>query len=325
MSAGPLISYVVVNWRDAGATTACVASIRAQEGLDAPAEVVVVDNASTPASRDALAALGVRLVPSRSNTGFAGGANLGIAAARGGLVAVVNNDAVLDRGWTAAGLAVMEAEPDVAIVGGADLAWPDGGPLMGPPRIDPDGGFAEASARERPRGDVLALHGSNLLARADVLRRLRGFDPSFFAYYEDTDLCARVWALGLRVVYEPAMWVRHRRNLTSDRIPFRKHYLADRNHLRLVAKHFPAEDWREAVRRAAVHHLVTGAGGRVSGTDRRVRGTRRRAHLAAGLWGLSGGVRLARARARTIQRGEHYAGFVDHARRDALASGTVPA
>ena len=172
---------------------------------------------------------------------------------------------------------------------------------------------------------MLALHGSNLLARADVLARLRGFDPAFFAYYEDTDLCARVWALGHRVVYEPAMWVRHRRNLTSDRIPFRKHYLADRNHLRVVAKHFPAPAWRAAVRRAAVHHLVTGATGRVSGTDRRVTGTRRRAHLAAGLWGLSGGVRLARARERAIRRGEHYAGFVDHARRDALARGAVPA
>ena len=329
----PLVTFVVVNWRAEEATLRCLEAIRAQRGLGpGEVEIRVVDNACSQRSLRALAAPDVTVVASRRNAGFAGGANLGLAGARGRYVAIVNNDAVLDPGWAALGIALMEGDPAVGIVGGADLAWREGAapgdrgaPRVTAPRIDPDGGFAEACHAPRPGGDVLALNGSNLLARGDLLRRLRGFDPAFFAYYEDTDLSARVWACGHRVVFAPEMLAWHRRNMSSDRVPFRKCYLAYRNHMRVVAKHFPAAAWGRAVRRAALHNLVTGATGRVAGSRARVAGARRRAHLAAGLWGLLNAPRLARARRDALARGEHYAGFADHARRDAAAlAGAAP-
>lgn len=320
-----MISFVVVNWQAEEATARCVESIRAQAGIEPHrVEIRVVDNGSTPESLTALERLDVPLVASLRNTGFAGGANLGITRARGRYIAVVNNDAVLEAGWAARGLAIMEADPGVALVGGADLAWDGDGPptdrdaeRVTAPRVDPVGGFTETSSRDLPEGDVLALNGSNLLGRASVLGRLRGFDPDFFAYYEDIDLCARVWAVGSRVVFSPDMLVWHRRNLSSDRIPFRKHYLAHRNHMRLVAKHFPDPRWRPAVRRAAAANLASGITGHTAGAHVPASGARRRAHLAAGAWGFVNIPRLARARRDAIARGEHYAGFAAHAIRDA--------
>jgi GT2 family glycosyltransferase len=322
-----LVSFVVVNWRAEDATTRCVESIRGQRGLDPLAvEIVVVDNESTPESLDALAALDVTVLASPRNRGFAGGANLGIARASGRYVAIVNNDSALDADWAARGVAILDADGSVGLVGGADLAWTEEHPPGDPraarvtaPRIDPVGGFAETCSAARPLGDVVALNGSNLMARAELLARLRGFDTAFFAYYEDTDLSARVWALGHRVVFAPDMLIWHRRNLSSDRVPFRKLYLAYRNHMRVVAKHFPEPAWRLAVRRAAIHNLLSGLTGRTAGSRGLVRGPRRRAHLAAGTWGLASGLRLARARRDAMARGEHYSGFAAHADRDARA------
>jgi GT2 family glycosyltransferase len=328
----PIVSFVVVNWRAEDATARCVESIRTQRGLDPIAvEIVVVDNESSPGSLEALAALDVSVVASLRNTGFAGGANLGIERAGGRYVAIVNNDAVLDADWAARGVEILEADPSIGLVGGADLAWTEDHPAgdlraarVTAPRIDPVSGFAEACSAARPLGDVLALNGSNLMARAAVLARLRGFDTAFFAYYEDTDLSARVWAVGHRVVFAPDMLVWHRRNLSSDRVPFRKFYLAYRNHMRVVAKHFPEPTWRPAVRRAAIHNLLSALTGRTAGSPASVDGPRRRAHLAAGTWGLANGLRLSRTRRDAMARGEHYSGFAAHADRDARALHGAP-
>jgi GT2 family glycosyltransferase len=51
--------------------------------------------------------------------------------------------------------------------------------------------------------------GSALFVRGDVWRRIGGFDDLFFLYYEDIDLCRRVWQLGYEVAYYPEVVIRH--------------------------------------------------------------------------------------------------------------------
>lgn|GEM_PF-846541 len=338
------VSFVVVNWREAEATARCVESIRAQEPPVDPVdmEIVVVDNESTACSRAALAGIGdVRLVAHRENRGFAGGANSGVALASGELVAIVNNDCVLAPDWLAQGLAVL-ADPGVGIVGGTEYLWDEENPAFGLGNelrshtiVDPELGFSRRLAGPAPSCDVTALDGSNLLVRAALFRALGGFESSFFAYYEDLDLCARCWAVGARVRFSAEMAVWHRRNLSSRRVPYLRRKLSDRNHMLAVARHFPETEWEELVRRLAWQYLYFGLlGHECALRDRRSRAalswTERRAHAAAGLWALSHRRRLRRSRWSLVQAGQHDEGYrdrvrLDHARRTAPGlPGTLP-
>jgi len=42
-----------------------------------------------------------------------------------------------------------------------------------------------------------------MMVRRDAFKRIGGFDPDFFAYFEDTDFCWRTWLYGFKVVYVP--------------------------------------------------------------------------------------------------------------------------
>lgn len=305
---------MVVNRHAEEATARCVESIRGQRGVDPRRlEIRVIDNGSTPESLAALERLGVPLVASLRDTGVAGGANLGISRARGRYVAIVGNDTALDEGWTARGLGILADDGGIGLVGGAGLVLDL--PVAAPPAGTGDG-VAVATSPPLAERDVLALDGSNLLVHGDLLGRLRGFDPGFFAHYEDVDLCARVWAAGRRVVLSPGMRVRHDRGPGRDGVPHGARHLAHRNHLRLIAKHFPDDRWRAEIRSAAMARLATAVSGRVPGRAR-LDAQERRDHAAGGAWGLVNGHRLARARREAVARGEHYAGFVAHALREA--------
>ena len=81
----PTVGVVVLAWKDEPYLAACVAAVRASEGVDV--RLVVVDNGSPDAPPDALK-------PGR-NTGFAGGCNLGAAALDTEYLALVNSDCVI--------------------------------------------------------------------------------------------------------------------------------------------------------------------------------------------------------------------------------------
>jgi len=53
------------------------------------------------------------------------------------------------------------------------------------------------------------LAGCFLLVRGELLQRLGGFDPQFFYYFEDTDLCKRIWDAGYKILYTPEARITH--------------------------------------------------------------------------------------------------------------------
>ena len=107
------MTAVVVHWQDVADTLGCLESLRADSGVD----VVVVDNASREPIPDGV---GARVIRSAENSGYAGGANLGIRAAlaKGAdVVLVLNNDVRVRAGATAAAVAALAADPRIAAVG----------------------------------------------------------------------------------------------------------------------------------------------------------------------------------------------------------------
>ena len=206
MSSPASVSVVVVNYNRREMLRDCLKSLLFQ--TRPPLEIIVVDNGSADLSADLVEKeFGdrVRVIRLPKNLGFAGGNNVGLRAASGDWVALINNDAVADPGWLAGMLEAAAADPKAGLVACRVLRaekrdlldnigvrlWPDG-MSRGAHHFQRAG--AIAGARE------LIPSGAAMLGRRDALLEAGGFDESFFCYSEDTDLGLKVRLLGFSCV-----------------------------------------------------------------------------------------------------------------------------
>jgi GT2 family glycosyltransferase len=110
-------------------------------------------------------------------------------------------------------------------------------------RLLPDNdGFLSERYLDRPREvpfDVEQPAAAALLVRRDVFSTLRGFDPRFSpAWFEDVDLCARIWKSGRRIRYVPAARATHVGGTTMNALAYRDYLpLYTRNLFRYLARH----------------------------------------------------------------------------------------
>jgi GT2 family glycosyltransferase len=246
---------VVVNYNAGAALSDCVGSVLAQEPRP---ELVVVDNASTDGSVDGLgrAHPGVRIVHSGGNLGYARAANLGIAATRAPVVAVLNPDTVLRRGTGAALAACFAAEPDLGAAG-PRLCNPDGSVYPSarrvPSLVDAVGHgllffvwrdnpftrrYRETGADPDRRREVDWVSGAAVWLRRAALDDIGGWDERYFMYVEDVDLCWRLHRAGWRVAYEPAGTVEHLLGVSTAGRPYRMIAEHHRSLLRFAAVRF---------------------------------------------------------------------------------------
>lgn len=237
-------SVIVPSWNGAALLPRVLDSLRVQRF--GSFEVIVVDNGSEDGSLDLLRTRypDVRLVSLGSNRGFAGAVNAGLAAARGEIVALLNNDAVADPGWLAALVAALDAHPEVASCASRMLDLHD------PRRIDSAGdqlGIFPSNCGhgqlddERFRQPVYVLSPCAGAAayRRILLQDLGGFDERFFAYMEDVDLGVRLQFSGYDCLYVPEAVVHHEGARTSDRLPEMKFFLLMRNSLFVFFQYMP--------------------------------------------------------------------------------------
>ncbi|MGV1006996.1 MAG: glycosyltransferase [Dermatophilaceae bacterium] len=245
-----LVSVILVNYKGADNTIACLRSLEQLDWPSARLEVICVDNASGDGSLERIqrAAPQAKVVDSGSNLGFAGGCNYGVELARGEYVGFINNDARPDLRWVAEAVRELEADRTVASVACKVLDW-DG---MAVDFVDaamtwfgmgykPHGEKPDTGEHETPR-DVLFGTGSAVFFRVDVFRQVGGFDERFFMFFEDVDLGWRLNLLGHRVRYVPSSVAFHRHHATIERFgQFRERYLLERNALLSMFKNFEEE------------------------------------------------------------------------------------
>ena len=245
-----VVSVVLVNYKGAEHTIAC---LQAFADIDWPAdqiEFVVVDNASGDGSAERIraAAPHVNVVESPTNTGFAGGCNLGVSHARGEYVAFINNDAKPHPDWVKAAVQVLDRDRAIACVASKVLDW-DG------KKIDyVDGsltwygmGYKREVERldspdyDHPK-DVLFGTGAAMFVRTSVFKEVGGFDERFFMFYEDVDFGWRLNLLGHRVRYVPSSIAYHRHHATIEKFgQYRETYLLERNALMSMYKNYSDE------------------------------------------------------------------------------------
>jgi N-acetylglucosaminyl-diphospho-decaprenol L-rhamnosyltransferase len=239
MVSSPRWAAVIVNYEAGPALTACVASLLADTTAGGPPEVVVVDNGSDDDSVTELRAAfpTVPVIHPGANLGYGRAANLGIAATRAPIVAVLNPDAEVAVGTAAAVVGRFDLEPRLAAVG-PQLLNPDGtrypgarsSPSLGDAvghavlgTIAPENRFTHSYRQlgadpEQPR-NVEWVSGAAVWLRREALDRVGGWDERFFLFFEDVDLCRRLGADGWSIAYEPGGHVMHTIGASRARRP----------------------------------------------------------------------------------------------------------
>lgn len=227
------VSIIVVSRDSAADLPLSLASAAAQRGVSL--EIVVVDNASTDASREVARGFtpAARLVSLPENAGFAAAMNEGIAHTTGRYVLALNPDCRLASDYAATLARRLDARPDVGSATGRILRA-EGPDLAPTPRLDSTGIVFTASGRHFDRGSEETAEGRYLVeeevagvtAAAGIYRRealesakisTGYFDSDFFLYREDADLAWRLSRLGWKSLYVPAAVAWHRRRNLPDR------------------------------------------------------------------------------------------------------------
>ncbi len=241
----PRVSVIILNYNGIQFLQDCIESVMAQTYPNV--EVVVVDNGSTDGSQDFVRTRfpSVLLVQNSSNLGFAEGNNRGAAAASGDALFFLNNDTRMSpdalewavRTLTTGGSVGIVA-PKLLLAGSPDKLNSAGG------RCDifgyaEDRGIFERDVGQYDRtGEVFYACGAALLVWASLYRNAGGFDPSYFIYYEDVDLCWRLRLQGCVVAFSPRAVVYHKYGATVPRTTLRRLRLVERNRLASMLSNF---------------------------------------------------------------------------------------
>jgi hypothetical protein len=168
--------------------------------------------------------------------------------AEGEVLAVVNPDVRLDKGWMRAVAATL-GEPEVGIVG-SRILYPDGktlqhaGGVVHYPLATTDHiGRGELDRGQyNLRKKVSFVTGAALAMRREVGRSLGFFDDDYYPlYYEDVDLCWRAEKEGLSTIYQPDALAYHKETVTLDRKGALYYSFYHTNRLRFVVKHYSPE------------------------------------------------------------------------------------
>ena len=243
-SDGRVIAIVIVTFSgDAAMLDACIASVRAAGGSD---RIIVVDNGGR-AVVDAGADSAVELIRPVRNLGFGGGANAGFRRAAelgASYVALLNDDIEVASGWLEPLVVALRsadrlgaAQPKLLRAGSQPARINSVGVVIGPDGAGSDIGFDELDGPQFISDRTIdSFTGGAVLFASGFLAETRGFDESYFLYYEDVDLARRGAERGWTYLCVPESVVWHRVSASTAKLGDRARYLQERNRLRFVVR-----------------------------------------------------------------------------------------
>ncbi len=251
------LSIIIVTHNARADVVRCIESVHAAQTTTRH-EVVVVDNASTDDTVDAIRTRwpAVRIVEIGDNIGFGAANNVGIRSTRSELILILNGDTVVPPGAIDRLVMELESHPDVAAIGPRIIDLEGRPELSFGPMIGP---FAEMAQRRLVRGlarrdsaaserveqmtrarrDVDWISGACMLVRRRDAEAAGLFDERYFLYFEDVDFCAAIRHLGRRILFLPIVEIVHARGRSAASQPAAANHAYRRSQLAFYQKHHP--------------------------------------------------------------------------------------
>ena len=222
----PLVSIIIVNFNQKQLTLNCLESLNKVTYPNY--EIILVDNGSTDGSFEAIKNINFKilgskliLIKNRTNLGFTGGNNIGYKKAKGKYILLLNNDTQVFKDFLEPLVDRLENNPKVGIVQSKLLLMENHELLDNVATYLTITGFLfyigyleKNSARYDKFIYSFSAKGASMMIKKSILKTGL-FDESYFAYFEETDLCWRTWILGFFVGYEPKSIVYHKMGATS--------------------------------------------------------------------------------------------------------------
>jgi N-acetylglucosaminyl-diphospho-decaprenol L-rhamnosyltransferase len=193
------VSVIIVSWNTRELTLGCVESVYRGAG-DLEVEVVVVDNASSDGSAQAVGALfpQARLIQNGENTGFARACNQGLAAAAGRVVVLLNSDCLVHAGALERLDRFVEQHRDYGLMSSL-LVDSEGRDTRNYKRQFPWPEWRRIYHRCPDCIECAWLQGACMAARREVINEIGTLDEGFFMFCEDSDWCKRARDAGYRI------------------------------------------------------------------------------------------------------------------------------
>ena len=243
------ISFVTVNYNGLNDTCDLIDSIPSDTSI----EVIVVDNAS---SQDEASLIKkkypwVHVLRSDKNYGFAGGNNIGIRAAKGKYIFLINNDTIFKDFNIEALIKLLESSPSIGVVcpkirftwDNSPIQFAGYTPLSKITIRNRSIGFGEADNGQynTPHPTPYA-HGAAMLIKREVIHKVGLMPECYFLYYEEIDWSMMITRRGYEIWYEPACTIFHKESQTTGQnSPLRTYYIT-RNRLLLVKRNWKGLD-----------------------------------------------------------------------------------
>lgn len=242
-----LISAIVLNWNGKDVIVDCIESLLAQNYQQK--EIIVVDNGSEDGSLEMIRsryASRVRLIENGANLGFAGGCNVGIRAAEGEFIALINSDSALKPDWMQEMAKGIQLSPKVGMCACKIYFWKYEGIIENMGQTISRDGFGRTRGRlEKDTGQydkrraVFCPSGCAALYRRKMLNECGLFDEKFFAYADDIDIGLRGRLMGYVCHCIPKAIAFHHLSASFGLLSPLKAFLLERNRLWVVIKCYP--------------------------------------------------------------------------------------
>jgi GT2 family glycosyltransferase len=225
-ASSPRVSVVVLTYNGITFTQACLHSL--EQFSDYPnLEIICVDNDSGDGTKEFLSAWGAerpqhKVILNNSNLGFAGGNNVGIAAARGEIVILLNNDTYVTAGWVRDLIRPLMQDKTIG------LAGPITNMIGGVQKVSINYSDMTEMAQRAREFTMLRksdLYDADALAffcvamRRDLIEELGVLDTAFgVGFFEDDDYCQRVLKAGYRLVCVDGVFMHHHLSASFNEI-----------------------------------------------------------------------------------------------------------
>ena len=261
MSSDIDLSILIVNWNTRERTLACINSIRKFVPAQEKVQIIVIDNASGDGSVEAIRESGVdvEIIENKENAGFGRANNAGLQRATGRVVLFLNSDTEITASTIPDLLNEFDAHPEVAAFGCKILGYDEvpqhsvrGFPTLGAYLYSDTflgvlGLFKGSHDRYRRKQfdfeqwqPIEVAMGAALAVRSEVVQQMQGFDPRFFMYFEEADLCRRIHDAGHKLAYSPVPVVYHVGGASSRKSKARMMLVIRQSMFKYFRKHEPA-------------------------------------------------------------------------------------
>ncbi|MCL5432854.1 MAG: glycosyltransferase family 2 protein [Patescibacteria group bacterium] len=221
------VSVIIVNWNNINNLKECLYSLKKIKYKNI--EIIIVDNGSKDGTLEYLAKEkksngNLIVIRNKKNLGFAEGNNIGYSLSTGEYILFLNNDTIVDDNFLGP-LVEKLHNPSIGGVQPKILSYPRKDIIDSIGSYLLNSGFLYHFGHNKPdakkynRGaEIFSMKGACMLLKKDVIEKVGLFDKNYFAYFEETDLCHRVWLSGSKIYYVSHSVIYHKGGETAKEL-----------------------------------------------------------------------------------------------------------